>query len=478
MPSPGIQSKDDVFMVIKPVDCISDYVTGLNASLKQISTNSLTKIQSNWLIVMLIGLMVTGCFSWARFMRSSLGKFDENRLRWMFRYAKIAWDYLLQASVTYVIAHYGITKGVLVLDDSDKVRSRNTSKLPGVHKIMDKKTQGWFKGQEFVFLILVTNILTIPIGFRFYVPDPALKKWKEIIKAQKKAGIPKKERAKRPAPNQHYPTKQMLALDLLREFSQHHPKIVVQSVLADALYGSKEFMEEASLRTGGSQVISQLRKNQLVRSCGKRVLLETYFSRQPGVKTKLTIRGGESKSVTILAARIVVKSHATKRFVVALKYEGETEYRFIVATDLTWQHMDIAQTYTLRWLVEVFIQDWKAYGGWNKLSKQQGEDGAVRGMTLSLLCEHALLLHPQQSDRFKNKQPGMSTGCLIQHVKGEALLNTVIDIVNSVDPKESLEEFKQAIERVLPVYWSKKHMVGRDLGRMEASPSLKYKKAA
>ncbi len=132
MPALGRQSKDDVFMLLKPVDCISAYVAGLNASLKQISTHSLTKIQSNWLVVMLIGLMVTGCFSWAEFMRSSLGKFDENRLRWMFRYAKIAWDYLLQASVTYIITHYGVTKGVLVLDDSDKVRSRNTSKIPGV----------------------------------------------------------------------------------------------------------------------------------------------------------------------------------------------------------------------------------------------------------------------------------------------------------------------------------------------------------
>jgi len=372
----------------------------------------------------------------------------------------------------------GVTKGVLVLDDSDKVRSRNTSKIPGVHTIMDKKTKGCFKGQEFVFLLFVTDILTIPIGFRFYVSDPAIKKWKELIKSQKKAGIPKKERAKKPAPNLQYPTKQMLALELLKEFCQQHPKMIVQNVLADALYGSKEFMDKASLVTHCSQVISQLRKNQLVRSCGKRFLLGAYFTRQPGVKTKLRIRGGELKSVTVLAARIIVKSHAKKRFVIALKYEGEAEYRFIVATDLSWRYMDIARPYTLRWLVEVFIQDWKAHGGWNKLSKQQGANGAMRGMTLSLLCEHALLLHPQQSVRFKNKQPGISTGCLIQHVKGEALLNAVIDIVNSVAPKESLEGFKQAIEKVVPIYQSKKHMIGRDLSRMAASPSLKYKKAA
>ena len=82
--------------------------------------------------------------------------------------------------------------------------------------------------------------------------------------------------------------------------------------------------------------------------------------------------------VTVLMARLIVKSHSKKRFVIALKYEGETEYRFIVASDLTWRHMDVARTYTLRWLVEVFIQDWKGHGGWNTLSKQHGVDGALR----------------------------------------------------------------------------------------------------
>ena len=64
------------------------------------------------------------------------------------------------------------------------MRSRNTSKIAGVHKVKDKKTGGWFNGQEFVFLILVTDTVTIPLGFHFYIPDPALKEWKATIKAQ------------------------------------------------------------------------------------------------------------------------------------------------------------------------------------------------------------------------------------------------------------------------------------------------------
>lgn len=465
-------------MLIRPIDCVVDYVNGLNASLNRISTTPLTKSQRGWLVTVLMGLIVAGSFNWAAFARRSLGTFKESRLRWIFRHAKIAWDHLLQGSVALVLSHYDLKKGVLVLDDSDKTRSSNTSKIAGVHKVKDKKTGGWFNGQEFVFLILASETVTIPVGFRFYIPDPALKVWKETVKTQKKAGMPSKLRAKRPEPNPDYPSKQMLALDLLKTFAQNHPDIKIQSVLADALYGNAHFMDEASKVTSCEQIISQLRKNQLIRSRGKNVSLTTYFSRSEGFKTSLTIRGGEEKKITMLAARLVVKSHGKKRFVIALKYEGETEYRFIVAKDLTWRHKDVARTYTLRWLVEVFIQDWKGHGGWNSLSKQHGMDGAMRGVTLSLLCDHLLLLHPLQSARLKNKQPGMPVGCLVEHINAAALIDGVSHIVNAEEPKKEFHKFKKLMEESLPERSSTKHLAGRDLGRMEPTPSLLYQKAA
>src|SRR3990167_9964506 len=147
-------------MLARRVDCVVNYVAALNTSLKKLKTTSLTKSQCNWLMTVLMGLIVGGRFNWAAFARRSLGA-DECRLRWMFRYAKIAWDSLLRASVANLIAHYGITAGVLALDDSDKMRSRNTSKIAGVHKVKDKKTGGWFKGQEFVFLILFCPSLQV-----------------------------------------------------------------------------------------------------------------------------------------------------------------------------------------------------------------------------------------------------------------------------------------------------------------------------
>jgi len=201
--------------------------------------------------------------------------------------------------------------------------------------------------------------------------------------------------------------------------------------------------------------------------------VKDYFNRQKGVETQLRIRGGKAKRITMLAARLYVKAHGKCRFVIALKYEGEDEYRYLVASELSWHHMDIAKLYTLRWLVEVFIQDWKAHGGWNRLSKQRGEEGSRHGLILSLLCEHLLLLHPEQSVRLKNKQPGMPAGCLIEHLKAEALVDTIKEVVASDDPENALEALTRAVKDTLPVRESSRHMAGRDLGKQEPTASLK-----
>jgi hypothetical protein len=244
-------------MLIRPIQWVVDYIYALNESLKKISSKSLTKSQRGWLTVVLMGLIVTGSFNWTAFERRSLGERKEGGLRWIFRHAKIAWVYLLQASLIHILSHYEIQKGVLVLDDSDKMRSRNTSKIAGVHKVKDKKTGGYFEGQEFIFLLLVTEKITVPVGFRFYIPNPALKKWKETVKAEKIAGITAKNRTRRPEINPEYPSKQMLGLGLLKTFSENHPDITVQAVLADALYGNQEFMDGAAKVTNCEQVISR-----------------------------------------------------------------------------------------------------------------------------------------------------------------------------------------------------------------------------
>jgi len=97
----------------------------------------------------------------------------------------------------------------------------------------------------------------------------------------------------------------------------------------------------------------------------------------------------------------------------------------------------------LRWLVEVFIQDWKGFEGWNQLAKQQGEKGSTRGVILSLLCDHLLLHHPKQTALLKNQQPGMPVGCLIEHLNAEALVETLRKIVTDEKPLEKFKLFAE-----------------------------------
>lgn len=462
-------------MLIRPLPVITTFIDALSDSLKTLKPSAqLTAKQKAVLGAMIAGIIVTETLCWAAFERRSLGKFKSTRLCWIFYSAKIAWHSLLQASIRNILNHYNIDNGTLDFDDTGKKRSKRTTRIAGAHKIKDKATGGYFNGQELVFMVLVTDTITFPVGFRFFVPDPALSAWRKQDKQLKQKGVAKRDRPKRPTPDHHrYPTMQALALEMIQEFVDAFAEVKIKGVLADALYGTREFMENASAITGGAQVVSQLRSVQKVASRNSEATVKEYFARQKGVETQLIIRGGQSKRVTMLSARLYVKAHDKRRFVVALKYEDEEEYRYLVASDMSWHHADIARFYSLRWLVEVFIQDWKAHGGWNRLSKQRGEEGSERGLILSILCEHLLLLHPEQSVRLKNKKPGMPVGCLIERLNAEALVDTVKDVVTSDDPERALEELTQALKDVLPVRDSSRHMAGRDLGKQESTESLK-----
>jgi hypothetical protein len=463
-------------MLIQSLPCVTAFVDDLNGALSACKGSaSLSACQRLWLSTVLMGIVVTGTLNWAAFERRSLQAFKQSRLRWMFCSAKIAWPLLLQASVSLLLRHYGVSGGVLVIDDSEKQRSKRTTKIADAHKIKDKKTGGYFNGQELVFMVLVTDLLTLPVGFRWYRPDPALKAWHQKNEQLKRRGIARSQRPAKPAPNPDYPTKQALAQAMVEQFTGWFPSLRIKATVADALYGSGEFMDGVSAATGNAQVVSQLRSNQRVYSRGRKVALSTYFARQPGVQTQLIVRGGEKKRVTLLAARLQVKAHGKRRFVIALKYEGETDYRFLVASDLSWRHQDVAALYTLRWLVEVFIADWKQHAGWNRLTKHQGPEGSTRGVILSLLCDHLLLHHPKQSARLENKQPGLSAGCLIDSLKAQALVATVERIVAAEDSEAALEAFSIALRDTLPQRSSSKHMAGRELGRMEPTPSLRYR---
>lgn len=396
----------------------------------------------------------------------------------MFRQAKLPWEFMLQIAVGLVLKQYGISEGVLVVDDSDHKRSKNTKRIFKTHKLKDKSSGGYVNGQTIILLLLVTPKVTLPVGFEFYQPDPEQKAWRQKDARLKKQGIAKKDRPQRPTANPDYPGKPQLALKLMEQFSRWHPQVQVKSIVADALYGHNKFMDAASALFRGVQVISQLKCKQNIRIGNRQQNVTTYFTSYPGVPQMLSLRGQESVIATVGSARLEVCAHGQKRFVIALKYAGEQDYRYLVATELSWRTIDIVEAYSLRWLVEVFFEDWKSYEGWGQLAKQPDEEGSSRGLILSLLLDLCLLLHPEQLARVEDKLPAYTVGSLQRRTQMESLLAYVQELLQEANPAQKLAQLGELVKEVLALRPSGKHMSGRDLGRLEPTPSLRYRAMA
>ena len=135
---------------------------------------------------------------------------------------------------------------------------------------------------------------------------------------------------------------------------------------------------------------------------------------------------------------------------------------------MSWRDIDIIKAYALRWLVEVFIQDWKLYEGWNQLAKQRGIEGSDRGVTLSLLCDHALSLHDEQKALFKNNDPACTVGSLREKVMMESLSAFIGNIVSSDNPKEMFDQYCSKLSSLFKLQTSIKHMRHMDFENLQS----------
>lgn len=458
-----------------PLPFVGEYVERLSSCLQRgRPAAGLTRGQKAWLSFCLMGIIVTESVCWRKFVRASLGRYSEALLSWYFR-APIAWDLLLSFSVRLLLESFGTWEGVLVVDDTGKKRSKVTKRIPYVHYFKDPRGTGTIRGQEVVFLVFVTPVVTIPVGFVFYQPDPMYSAWARQDKRLKKQGLPKSKRPPKPAPNPDYPSKHQLALRLLERFAREHPEVNVNAILADALYGNAWFMRQAAQVWDNVQVISQLRPAQKIRYRGRSWRVEEYFQAYPGVAQTLRVRGGKTVEVILGSARLYVEAHGCKRFIIALRYPDETDYRYLVASDLSWRTVDIAQAYTRRWLVEVTIEDLKVYEGWGQSTKQPGDEGSSRGLILSLLCDHCLLLHPEQQARVEHQAPLSTIGSLQRRLQMDALLAWLQEWLDTDEFADKLEQLTQAIRPLFPLQPSEKHMHTRELGRLEPTPALQYR---
>jgi len=320
-------------------------------------------------------------------------------------------------------------------------------------------------------LLLVTEKITVPVGFSFHEPDPKKTAWRKEESRLKKAGVAKQYRPKEPEADKNYPSKKALALNLLSDFMRIFPDFIVRAVAVDAYYGMQDFMEEAQRITKQRQIISQIRKNQLIVVNNKEIAVEEFFKNYQGHQEIVSLRG-KDKKITYCSGKFKIKSHKKKYFVIALKYGDEEDYRYLIGQDMTWRDIDIIKAYAFRWLVEVFIQDWKSYEGWNQLAKQTGFDGSNRGVILSLLCDHALLLHSEQQCSLENKQPALTVGSLREKVMMESLKAFIEGIVMSDDPKAMFMQYSDKIAEIFDLQNSTKHLRNVDMQFLQPQHQL------
>ena len=120
----------------------------------------------------------------------------------------------------------------------------------------------------------------------------------------------------------------------------------------------------------------------------------------------------------------------------------------------------------------------KSYEGWAQLAKQPDEEGSSRGLTLSLLLDLCLLLHPEQLARIENKLPAYTVGSLQRRTQMETLLAYVQQLLQEANPAQKLAQLGELVQEVLQLQPSGKHMSGRDLGHLEPTPSLRYRAMA
>lgn len=248
-------------LIAEGLPFITDYIAALNDTLKTQKLGcTLTRLQTYWLSFVILGLLLTNTVCWRKMERFGTGRYSSPGLSWMFRRAKIAWSLLLQASVMRILDHYGIQTGSLIIDDTDRERSKNTTQIAKVHTIRDKKRAGYFKGQNVVFLVLVSNELTLPVGFEFYETNPDIAAWYREEARLKEKGVAKKHRPSKPEESADYPSKKRLGVCLLKSFASTFPHFNIKSISADCFYCSQDFIEQAETATGCSQIISQIKK--------------------------------------------------------------------------------------------------------------------------------------------------------------------------------------------------------------------------
>lgn len=443
------------------------FVKDLNVSLKKIDGKGLSKIKSMYLAFCLTAMICCKSLNLELFERSSLGYFKAKSIGYFLKRIELYLDLLWYISINRIIDIYNIKEGYLLADDTDRVRSKNVTKIYAAQKTKDKKTGGYCTAQNIVLLSLVTTKVSIPVGFSFFQSDPRILEWKKTIESMKLKGIKRNKFPKKPLPNKDYPTRLELLEKLIFKFKKNFDNISIKGILFDSAYLSKNIVKNLSHIYPNKQIISQIRLNQMV-SDNLQIFktVENYFLKKEKKELSFKLRGtNKTVEIEYTSARLHVKAHGRKLHVIAVRYKNAKEkgYRYIVATNLTWRAEDIIRAYTLRWIIEVTFEDWKLHEGYGIGSMQRGYESAHAGVTLSFLVDHLILSHPLQIQRSKAGKRLLSVGSIGLKIRLECLLETIYHLFSHEISSDSFNKVKNMIiNNFVFERESYKHLCGND----------------
>ena len=381
---------------------------------------------------------------------------------------------LFFGAIKLLFVKYEIKELAIAIDDTDRERSKNCKILPYVKKAICKATGGWIQAQNIVFIVLVTDKITIPIWFCFHRPA-------NLTKEQKKQCRRNSKKTKEFDPK--YRTKTDLACIGLFVVSrmlktieaQLGININVSCILGDNGYACPK-VQIAANKYFETQYISKANPDQKVMSRGKEHSLSSFFERFKSQSKTIELRSGKL-NVEYKAARVFVKRYQRKVLVVAIRYDANSPWQYLFGTDISWTAKSIIQAYSLRWLVEVFFEDWKQYDGWGEGALQRSNEGAVRGVFLSLLTDLFLLYHQRTNPSLQ--RPGRielySAGTVVRHLQAEAIREAIEAVLEDDNPRHRLKSMYKSLIAVAEKRVSLKH--GRyDRLSNDLRPSMSLKK--
>jgi hypothetical protein len=85
------------------------------------------------------------------------------------------------------------------------------------------------------------------------------------------------------------------------------------------------------------------------------------------------------------------------------------------------------------------------------------------------------LLHPEQQARVARQAPLLTIGSLQRHLQAESFVAWLKTWLTEETACDKVEQLTQTIRALFPLQPSKKHMNARPMGRLEPTPSLRYR---